>query len=161
MSKRVCGSKELFASLCVAIAVFWSRRCEKSVFSLYACLNIYHMFEFRQEQHLLKLTWVRITARQIPFSCLTQGIWAVLLTSVNQIMCRKLRMCITVFKIALVPIVSPTWFPNFFQFADPLKIFQWRCGPLGRVFKPTDSWPAFIRYLSQNPLKWLWTSSGL
>lgn len=29
---------------------------KKSVFSLYACLNIYHMFEFRHEQHLLKLT---------------------------------------------------------------------------------------------------------
>ena len=81
-------------------------------------------------------THVRITAWQIQFSCLTQGIWAVLLTSVNQIMCRKLSMCVAVFKIALDLIVSLTWFPDFFQFADPLKIFQWRCGPLGRVFKP-------------------------
>lgn len=44
--------------VCVAVVgwlFFLIRRREKSVGVLYACLNIYHMFEFHQVQRLLKI----------------------------------------------------------------------------------------------------------
>lgn len=36
------------------LLLFGAGDMKKTVLSLYACLNIYHVFEFRQEQHLLE-----------------------------------------------------------------------------------------------------------
>lgn len=54
---------------------------KKTVFSLYACLNIYHMFEFRQEEHLLKN---HMNKEHSPINT-TFLLNTVLLTSVDQI----------------------------------------------------------------------------
>lgn len=80
--------EEIKSSLpvCVAIATFWSRRHEKTVLSLYVCLNIYHMFEFCQEQHLLKN---HMDKEHSPTNT-TFLLNTVLLTSVDQIV-QKLK----------------------------------------------------------------------